>query len=85
MGADSRPNKAVGSIHTRHPVLDHLVNGIFEGLGTGSDGDDVGAQHLDSEHVEFLTTDVFGAHVDVAFEATFGADGGGADAMLSTG
>ena len=43
----------------------------------------LGAEHLHAEHVGRLARHVDGAHVDHAFQAEAGAEGGGGDAVLA--
>ena len=65
------------------PVAHGFVQRILEGLGAGFDRHHRRAQQLHAVDVLRLALDVFAAHVDHAFEAEAGADGGGGDAMLA--
>jgi hypothetical protein len=42
------------------------------------------AQHLDSENVQALATNIFGTHVDDALHTELGAGGSGSDAVLAS-
>ena len=43
----------------------------------------LGAQHVDSEHVQGLTTNIFRAHVDDTFQAESGTSRSRSDTVLS--
>ena len=60
-----------------------FVDGVAESHGACFDGDDFGAEELDAENIEGLAADVFGAYVDGAFHAEFGAHSGSGCAMLA--
>lgn len=73
----------MGGFYVGDPVSDCFRGGILEGRGTGGDGPDLCTQQLHSEDVKGLTFHVLGAHVNDAFEACTGTDGGCGDAVLS--
>ena len=72
-----------GGVHIGDPVAQGLVHGVLEGARARLHGHDGGAQHLHAEHIGRLPRHIDRAHVDDAFEAIFGAGGGGGDAMLA--
>src|SRR5690606_16509641 len=73
-----------GVVDVGHPVAHGLVERILEGLAARFDGHHRGAQQLHAVDIGALALDVLAAHVDHAFEAVAGADGGGGHAMLAS-
>ena len=66
-----------------HPVAHGFVDGFLEGLLAGGDGHDFRAEHFHAIDVERLALAIHFAHVNDAFEAEHGGDGGGGDAVLA--
>ena len=54
--------------HSGHPVAHRLVHGILQGPTAGTDRFDLAAEQAHAEHVQGLSFDVDGAHVDLALE-----------------
>jgi hypothetical protein len=44
----------------------------------------ISTEHLDSEDVELLSSDILGTHVDITLQTEFGTDGSGSDTVLSS-
>ena len=82
-----RPHHAADDVMSvldgRHPVTHRLVDGVAQRARTFLDGDDLGAKLLHAEDIEFLAADVFGAHVDFAFEPEERRRSGRGNAVLT--
>src|SRR5215211_2995275 len=82
-GPDDAPYDVVGVLDVRHPVPYRLVDGVFEGARTAQDEHDLGPEKLHPHDVQPLAVGVFFAHVDDAFLAVEGSDGGRGDTVLA--
>ena len=83
MRAIDRAEDVMGVADVGHPVAHGLVDGLLEGLLAGGDGHDLRAEHFHAIDVERLALAIHFAHVDDAFQAEHGGDGGGGDAVLA--
>ncbi|MFM1944508.1 MAG: hypothetical protein RI897_3490 [Verrucomicrobiota bacterium] len=83
VGAVGGTEDIVGMAYVGDPIAHGFVDSFLEGLLTGADGDDFGAEHFHAVDVEGLAGAVDGAHVDDALEAEHGGDRGCGDAVLS--
>ena len=73
----------MGVAHIGDPVAHGFVDRLLEGLLPGGHTAYFGAAEAHAKDVEGLATHIFFAHVDDAFEAELGANGGGGDAVLA--
>ena len=71
-----------GVIDMRDPVAHGLIEGVFQGPGTGLDGRHHGPQQFHLEHVAGLAPDILGPHIDDTFHAIAGRDRGRGHAVL---
>jgi hypothetical protein len=65
------------------PIAHGFVDRFLKRFLAGMNGDDFGAQHAHAKDIQFLARAIHRAHIDDAFEAEHGADGGGGDAVLA--
>ncbi len=83
VGSEGAAEDVVGGADVGDPVAHGLVDGVLEGGGACAYAADFGSEEAHAVDVELLAAHVFLAHVDDAFEAEEGADGGGGDAVLA--
>src|SRR5690606_14163265 len=72
-----------GVIDVGNPVAHGFVHRVLQRLGAGGDRNDLGTEQLHAIHVQRLTLDVLGAHVDLALEAEARRYGCGGHAVLT--
>ena len=84
MRAGNSADDVEGVGNVGHPVAHGFVQRILERLRTRFDGHDGGAEQLHAIDVGCLALDVLAAHVDHAFHAVAGGDGGRRHAMLAS-
>ena len=73
----------VGVAHVGDPIPDGLVHGVLQGAAARLHRDHLGPQQVHADDVEALAPDVFGAHVDVAFQPQQGRHRGGGHPVLA--
>lgn len=77
-------NNIVRVAHVGNPVAHSFVDSIFQGLAATGDGNNGGAQQLHLEHVERLSFNIFGTHVDHTLETELGANCSCGDTVLTS-
>lgn len=97
--ANGRPDQVMCIFQSCHPLPHRLVDCILEGLCAGCDRDDllfsgytgsvssethISAQHLDTENVQLLSSDILGPHVDVACHAELGTNRSRSNTVLAS-
>ena len=83
VGADGRADDVVRFVQVHDPGAHGFVDGVSEGAAADFDGDHLGAEEFDAEHVQGLAADIFSAHEDRAGHAEFGAHSRRGDAVLA--
>src|SRR6266545_2968302 len=78
-----RRAKQVVGVGVGDPVAHRFVDRVFERLAAGGHAAHLGAKQAHAEHIRLLAPDIFGAHVDDAFNTQHGAHRGGRDTMLA--
>ncbi len=69
--ADDAAEDVVRLTAGAHPITHRLVRRVFERSASAVDFDDVGPEEPHAKDVQFLSADVFAAHVDVARQPEF--------------
>lgn len=59
MGTNRGSDNVVGCVKLDNPGAQRFVDGISESLGAGFNGNDLGAEELDAEDVECLSSYIF--------------------------
>ncbi len=83
MRAESAAEQVIGGADVGDPVAHGLADGVFQRLRAGGDAADFSAKQPHAQHIQLLAGHVDVAHVDDAFKAEQGADGGGGHAVLA--
>jgi hypothetical protein len=81
--ADDRTETEVGVGDVGDPVAHRLVDGVLERPAARLDRVHLGTEQAHAEHVQFLTSDIDGAHVHRALEAHQRRRGGARHAVLA--
>ena len=82
-GAGGGADNVKGVVHAGNPFAHGFVHCVFKRAAAAVHADDVGAQEFHAKYVGGLADDVVGAHVNMAFHAEAGGDGGAGNAVLS--
>ena len=83
MRAIDRAEDVMRGADVGDPVAHGFVDGFLERLLAGVDRHDFRAEHFHAIDVQRLPLAIHRAHVDDAFQAEHGGDGGGGDAVLA--
>ena len=76
-------NDVKSVIHIGHPVTQGFVQGVFQGFAAGFHRHHGGTQELHAVNIGALAFHILAAHVDHAFQAITGTNGGGGNTVLT--
>src|SRR5262245_43046649 len=83
MRSEDRTHHVIRGANIRHPIPTGFVKSVLQRVASGRYRDDAGAEQLHAEDIEFLSANVFLAHVNIAFETQERAYGRRSDSVLS--